>query len=104
MRYESSLSSPLLLYPVSQQATTGIGNPTGDSAFVAIMSSTANPGPSDWHAATWFTSVAGANYVSFQIGPASAFGALTVGQYYVWVKIVDSSETIVRCVDLLEIT
>jgi hypothetical protein len=89
----SVLSTPYINIPIKATGTNGQPvNPTGDTVQMAFML-TGNPGPSDWHAASWDTwTYPTLQYVAkCLIGPNSSV-SLAVGTYTVWVKVTDNPE------------
>lgn len=104
----SVLDTEYLPFPVSLEVDGQPYNPTGDTVQFAFMPTTpapaADPGPSDWHAGSWDT-VAPATYnAQVLVGPQNGGVVLTQGvEYYVWIRITDSPEVVVRKVDVLQI-
>lgn len=71
----------------------GIGglsvNPTGDAVYIAFMQNGAAPQLTDWQQAQW-VSPEQPYEIEFLVGPANGAYALPVGQYQVWLMIVDN--------------
>lgn len=104
MQQVTAVESPVIQIDATLFASNGLGNPSMDAVSFAFMSTTAVPQVSDWHAGTWVQdTISGQWSAQIQIGPLGS-GALAIGTYYVWIKIVDPTELIERPVDTLEVT
>lgn len=76
-------------------------NPTADPVSMAFMATTATPGVSDWKTASWNAN--GTNYFAQCLVGTGGAVSLAAGNWYVWVKIQDSPELVIRQVDILNI-
>lgn len=100
----TAVESPLISLDVTQFVSNGIGNPSADPVSFAFMKTTAVPQVSDWKTGSWVQqTVSGQWKAEIEVGPLGAI-TLAIGEYYVWIKIVDPTETIERPVDMLEVT
>lgn len=78
-------------------------NPTSTGVVsAAFIPTSAKPQSGDWKACTWDTSLIGTYRAACMVGGGGAI-ALAVGEYYTWVRIVDSGsgETVIRQVGQL---
>lgn len=83
-------------------------NPTGDRVEFAFMpvspAPSSNPGPGDWHTGSWDTVAPNTYNAQVLVGPDNGGVVLTQGvEYYVWIRITDSPEVVVRRQDVLQI-
>lgn len=77
---------------------------SSDVAQVAFVAIGATPGDSDWHTATWLSTVTGAEVFGVLVGPANGGLVLAVGSYEYWARVQDSPEQPTRAIDELRIT
>lgn len=104
----SQLSTQYVFIPV-QATRSGVAyNPTGDSVQMAFMpQATQSPQVSDWVAASWDTnqsSVINPYSVKCLVGPTGGVISLSLGTYYMYVKITDNPEIPVLLGGILQIT
>ena len=102
----SVLDTEYLTFSVSLEVDGQPYNPTGDTVQFAFMPvpPSADPGPGDWHAGSWDTVAPGAYNAQVLVGPENGGVALTQGvEYFVWIRITDSPEVVVRRQDVLQI-
>ena len=101
----SVLSSPYLRYATTAFVNGVLANPTADTVQFAFMARGTDPTAPDWKTGSWETLVGPpAQYVArCQIGPLGATGVMTKGTYIVWIKVIDSPETIVVSVGQLDV-
>jgi hypothetical protein len=91
-----SASLETLRCPVFADTGGGIYNPTSDPVAMAFTTGpSAKPGPSDWKPGGWDTTAIGTYVATCLIGTGGAV-ALAPGSYYVWVRITDLPEIVVR--------
>lgn len=69
-------------------------NPTGDPVQMAFMPTPPNADPTggDWHTGTWAAAGDSAYFAQVLVGPRNGGVALAVGDYTVWLQIVDNPE------------
>jgi hypothetical protein len=101
----TSIETKFVQLPTTLTVSTGIGNPSADPVFMAFLSTKAEPVSGDWKTGSWVQSASGGWLAQCLVGPGTG-GVITLakGQYYVWIKIVDPTETIEECVALLAVT
>lgn len=102
----SSSISSLSLETIKVQVSTEDGkDPTADTVQLSAPIKGANP--TRWAAASWSTvsTPEGPEYwAAMDVGPGSAYGALSVGPHRVWAKVVDSPEVpVLRSPDILTV-
>lgn len=102
-----SLPAPTLEYvriPVTAASEGVFINPTSSTVQMAFLVGNADPQSGDWQTAIWDqTAPPTATYVAqCLVGPGGTI-ALVVGQYQVWVRLIDEPEIIVRPVGVLNI-
>ena len=92
----SSLSLETLRFPVFADGAGAIYNPTADAVAVAFMAaSNTNPAGGDWKIGGWDTTAIGTYVATCLVGPGGA-ATPAPGSWYVWVRITDNPEIIVR--------
>jgi hypothetical protein len=64
-------------------------DPSGATVEFAFLADWINPVGGDWHAGTWAVGLTGLHIAQCNPGPGGL--ALTVGSYYVWVRITDGA-------------
>lgn len=104
MKPLSALSTEPIRVSVSATVAGVPINPTSDTVQFAFTSG-GSPSSGDWRGGSWetLTSAGSVVYLAVcQVGPGGA--VLTVGTWYVWVKVVDNPDIPVRQVGLLQIT
>lgn len=109
MIIRSVLDTDYLAYPVLIIGANGQRlNPTGDVVQFAFMPNpaNANPGVSDWHTGSWFTSTNSSYYAQVLLGPANG-GVVPAptgtGLWNVWIKVTDSPQVPIWQVDTLQL-
>jgi len=98
---QSSLSREALVWSVTAWRDGKPHDPSSaivEAAFVIGQS--AEPGPEDWKAATWDTSLIKTHVAQCLVGPGGAV-QLTRGRYYCWLRITDGAEVVVRQAGIL---
>lgn len=98
----SSLSTIYVQVAVSATISGVLYNPTSDVVQMAFMTGTKKPGVSDWKTGSWETVPGPTYFAQVLVGPSGTV-ALTVGQYMVWLKIVDNPEVPVASVGTLTV-
>jgi hypothetical protein len=92
----SELSLETLRFPVFADSGGAIHNPTGAVVELAFIPEAAtNPAGGDWTAGGWDSTVIGTYVATFLVGPGGA-KALAPGTYYVWIRITEAPEAVVR--------
>jgi hypothetical protein len=71
-------------------------DPTAGSVSMAFVQAYGAPEDAAWQSASWDTTEIGTYVAQCLIGPSGAT-ALTVGTYYVWLKIAATPETVIEC-------
>ncbi len=100
----TSLSSPYLRYVVTALVNGSNVNPTLDVVSFAVLAQGVDPQVGDWKAGSWET-VTGppVQYVAkVQVGPLGV-QTLSKGMFTVWIRIVDSPETIITPVGQVQV-
>ncbi len=69
-------------------------DPTGDDVFMTFTLTEDEPSDSDWQSAEWETN-GSIYYARILVGPSSD-AELDDGEWFVWVKVIDSPEEPVR--------
>lgn len=91
-----STSLETLRCPVFADAGGGIYNPTSDPVAMAFTTGPGTkPASGDWKSGGWDTTAIGTYVATCLIGTGGA-ATLAPGSYYVWVRITDNPEIIVR--------
>lgn len=91
-----STSLEHLRFPVFADTAGAPYNPTADTVAVAFMTApNTKPATGDWKTGGWDTTAIGTYVATVLVGTGGAV-ALTPGTYYVWVRITDNPEIIVR--------
>lgn len=69
-------------------------NPTGDAVLMAFMPTppNADPTPGDWHTGAWAVAGNTSYWAQVLVGPRNGGVVLPVGDYTVWLQVVDSPE------------
>jgi len=93
---QSSLATLQVQVPISA-ILNGVANynPTGDVVQFAFMPPRIKPADSDWHAGTWTTNPGPEYMAQCLVGPRTGGVVLAVGEYVIWVKVVDNPEDFV---------
>lgn len=99
----TSVESPQIQIPTTLFASNGLGNPSADPVSMAFLAGKGYPQAGDWKTGTWVQAQSGQWIAQVQVGPLGLI-TLTPGIYFHWIKIVDPTETIIRCIGLLEVT
>lgn len=99
----SSLSTEMILIPVSATFSGSPHNPTSDVVqFAFTPGLTSSPQISDWVSGSWDTAQnAIYPYIAQCLVGPSGVKTLTAGEYSVWIKITDNPEIIVQQVGIL---
>ena len=101
----TAVETKLVQLPVTQYVSNGLGNPSADPVSFAFMKTTAVPQAGDWKTGSWVQdTITGSWKAQCLVGPSGGAITLTIGIYYVWIKIVDPTELIEEPVDTLEVT
>lgn len=102
---QSSLSTEYV--PVDVKATVH-GAPYDPSAdvvaFAFMTDSTTKPASGDWHTGSWDTIGLNRWVAQCLVGPGTGGVALSVGTYWIWVKVTDNPEIPIELVGQLVIT
>jgi hypothetical protein len=71
-------------------------NPTADAVAMAFMTApNTKPASGDWKTGGWDTSAIGTYTATCLVGPGGA-ATLVPGSYFVWVRITDNPEIVIR--------
>jgi hypothetical protein len=103
----SHLSTQYVLVPISVTIAGEAYNPTADTAQMAFMpTATQVPQSADWQTASWITDTSNILYpysVQCLVGPLGTIN-LGIGNYVLYVKLVDSPEVPVLLCGYLQIS
>lgn len=83
-------------------STDGVTINTQPVALAFLTSATTEPVAGNWVTGTWLDDPGTTRHAGVLVGPAAH--VLAEGSYWVWVKITDSPETVVRRAGRLTIT
>jgi hypothetical protein len=99
---QMSVSTQLVQQEIEATLLGQPHDPTGDVVTMAFMpypssnyGTPPNPGPGDWHAASWETDTAGllpTYWAVCLVGPANGGLVLAAGRYRIAVKVTDNPE------------
>jgi hypothetical protein len=78
-------------------------NPSRDPVEFAFIVGDGDPGPADWHTASWDTVGSSRWVAQCLVGPGTGAVLLPVGTYNVWVRVVDNPAIPTRSVGELVI-
>lgn len=106
MREQSALETEYVAVQVRaiDRSTLLAVSVSSDVAQIAFVAIGANPTDSDWHTASWLSTVTGAEVFGVLVGPANGGLVLPVGSYEYWGRVQDSPEQPTRAIDELRIT
>jgi len=99
----SALSKERLAFPVTAYVNGKPYDPRGASVEFAFMTDArTSPQAGDWKVGSWDVNLIGGYVALVLVGPGGVI-ALTVGDWYVWIRITDATlgETIVRPISRL---
>ena len=102
----SSLSVEDVRVRVSATKNGAAVNPTSDTVQMAFKQVNAEPSGGDWKTATWetdSTTTPPTYYAKCLVGPAATV-TLADGEFAIWVRVVDSPESLVRRVGKLVVS
>lgn len=109
MEVRSVLDTDYLAFPVAIIGAAGQPlNPTADAVSFAFMPSpaNANPGVSDWHTGSWFTTTNGGYEAQILVGPANG-GVVPQpagpGLWNVWIKVADNPQVPIWQIGMLQL-
>jgi hypothetical protein len=94
-------STEFVRVPVTATVAGLSYDPTADTVQMAFTT-TGDPGPDDWHSATWET-VGSVSHARCLIGPTGGI-ALPAGTYTVYVRVTDNPEIPVKQAGYLTIS
>lgn len=98
----SSLSTIYVQVAVSATISGVLYNPTSDVVQMAFMTGVKRPTNTDWKTGSWETAPGPTYFAQVLVGPTGTI-TLTVGQYTVWLKIIDNPEVPVASVGTLTV-
>lgn len=100
----TSFETKFVQLPATLYVSNGVGNPSVDPVSMAFLPTKADPVSGDWKTGSWVQMGSGQWLAQVLVGPTGGVITLAKGVYYVWIKIVDPTETIQECVAMLEVT